>query len=351
MTDYLVVDFKALQLSPNSTLLEAMKVLNSASEQIVLVVEDNKLIATITDGDIRRGLLRGVQLSDSIKPIMNQEFKFVNEENSMPIEITPEMQGIKYLPVVNGMGGLKSLLRLNNSLSQSKKLKNAVVIMAGGKGTRLRPLTQNCPKPMLHVQGKPMLEHILDKCMASGFSRFYISVNYLKEQIISYFGDGSSRGISIHYLEEDEPLGTAGSLSLLPHNLDEPFLVLNGDVITNFDPCTLLQFHLEHKAEATLCVRENSYTLPYGVVKVNDIELAGFQEKPTLSYFANAGVYIIQPSLLKYIQNSQFIDMPTLINNAQENGSFVAVCPIHEFWIDVGRPETLKEANQYMELQ
>lgn len=346
MLDFLFIDFKGLTIGPKASLLEALKVLNAGAEQIAFVVKNDVLIATITDGDIRRGLLQGLGLDDEISPVMNREFRYVKEGENAPKDVLLALKGIKCLPVLDQHKTLKSVIKLSNGLGHNEHFSNSVVIMAGGKGTRLRPFTENCPKPMLEVHGKPMLEQILDKCILSGFTKFYISVNYLKEQIISYFQDGSQWGVSIEYLEENIPLGTAGSLSLLPKDLCEPILVLNGDVITDFDPGILLHFHKENQADATLCVREHHYTLPYGVVKTKGVELSEFQEKPTYKYFANAGVYIIDPSLLRSIQPKTYIDMPTLLENTQKSGSCVSVCPIHEFWIDVGRPESLEEVNQ-----
>ena len=198
---------------------------------------------------------------------------------------------------------------------------------------------------MLHVGDKPMLEILLEQCISSGFRTFYFSVNYLREQIIDYFEDGSRWGVSIDYLVENEPMGTAGSLQLLPDSLSEPFLVLNGDVLTNLDTSLLLQFHAEHKADATICVREHEVTVPYGVVETIGVELSGFEEKPTYRYQVNAGVYVIDPQLIPLLPPYQFTDMPSFLGAAQESGFRVTVCPIHEYWLDVGRPETLHQAH------
>jgi NDP-sugar pyrophosphorylase family protein len=251
---------------------------------------------------------------------------------------------LRQIPVLDDEGRVVQLLLLQELLSPPQ-LSNAVVIMAGGKGTRLRPHTEHCPKPMLPVGDQPMLEILLEQCIASGFRQFYLSVNYLKEQIIDHFADGSRWGVSIEYLVENEPLGTAGSLQLLPDALKAPFLVLNGDVLTRLNPSQLLRFHNEHQAQATLCVREHELTVPFGVVQTNGVELAGFAEKPTYRHLVNAGVYVIDPQLLPLLPPHQATDMPSLLQAAQQAGHRVAVCPIHEYWIDVGRPETLEEAH------
>ena len=199
---------------------------------------------------------------------------------------------------------------------------------------------------MLPIGDQPMLEILLEQCIANGFRTFYFSVNYLREQIIEHFGDGSRWGVSIHYLMESEPLGTAGSLQLLPSSLSEPFLVLNGDVLTRFDLSNLIRFHNEHKAHATLCVREHELTVPFGVVQTNGSELVGFEEKPTYRHQVNAGIYVIDPELLPLLQPHQFIDMPSFLFSAQEANHRVVVCPIHEYWLDVGRPESLQQAHR-----
>ena len=171
-------------------------------------------------------------------------------------------------------------------------------------------------------------------------------MNYLKEQIIDYFDDGSRWGVTIQYLVEDQPLGTAGSLQLLPEHLSVPFLVINGDVLTKFDPIRLMQYHFEHQAKATLCVRQHELAVPFGVVQTNGVELSGFEEKPSYLYQVNAGVYVIDPDLLPLLPSCQFIDMPSFLVAAQEAGCRVVVCPIHEYWLDVGRPESLQQAQR-----
>lgn len=333
-------------ISPATPVVEAMRAIDHGAAQIALVVdEQGRLIGTLTDGDIRRGLLHGTTLDSPVERLMNRQFRFVSSSaDQTAVFEMMRRDGLSQIPVLDASGAVIQLVLLQELLAPSR-LPNTVVIMAGGKGTRLRPHTENCPKPMLPVDGKPMLEILLDQCIASGFQSFYFSVNYLKEQIINYFQTGAKWGVSINYLIEDEPLGTAGSLRLLPASVQEPFLVLNGDVLTRLNPSQLLRFHGEHGSAATLCVREHELTVPFGVVQTNGIELAGFEEKPTYRQLVNAGVYVIEPQLLDLLQPHQPIDMPTLLLRAQQAGHRVAVCPIHEYWLDVGRPETLEEAH------
>ena len=342
----MTTNIKNLSVPPSTTLLEAMRILGRGAAQVVLVVDGkSRLQGTLTDGDIRRGLLHGLTLEAPVERLMNRDFRFVrNVDDHASVLEMMKREVLRQIPVLDEHGRVENLLLLQELLSPPP-LTNSVVIMAGGKGTRLRPYTDSCPKPMLPVGDKPMLEILLESCISSGFRSFYISVNYLKEQIIQYFGDGTRLGVSITYLIENEPLGTAGSLQLLPSSVTEPFLVLNGDVLTRLNPRQLLQYHRDHQANATLCVREHQVTVPFGVVDVKGVDLVGFEEKPTLRRLVNAGVYVIEPKLLRLIPQDEHFDMPSLLQAAQDAGHRVVVCPIHEYWIDVGRPESLHEAH------
>ena len=342
----MMTNFQDLYLAPTATAMEALSVINKSTAKIVLVIDDqHRLLGTVTDGDIRRAILKGINLEISVEELMNKSFRFVrrNSDRESVFEMM-RREVLRHIPVLNDYGQIEQLILLQDFISQPH-ITNPVVIMAGGKGKRLLPHTMDCPKPMVLVGKKPILEIILEQCISCGFKEFYLSVNYLKDKIIDYFGDGSRFGVSIAYLVEEEPLGTAGSLHLLPDSVTEPFLLLNGDVLTHLKPSQLLNFHNEHHALATLCVREHNLKLPFGVVQVDGVELAGFEEKPTYTHMVNAGIYIIDPQLLKLIQPHQYIDTPDLLKAAQDVGHRVAVFPIHEYWLDVGRPETLKEAH------
>ena len=342
-----MIDICSLQLSPATPVMEAMRVIDRGAAQIALVVDDQmRLLGTLTDGDIRRGLLKGLTLDAPVDCLMKRKFHFVRSgHNHEEVLQVMRQNALRQIPVLDSLGRVEELLLLNELIAPTE-LPNSVVIMAGGKGTRLRPHTEHCPKPMLLVDDKPMLEILLEQCIASGFQDFYFSVNYLKEQIINYFETGEKWGVSINYLEEDEPLGTAGSLQLLPDSVQTPFLVINGDVLSRLDQLHLLNFHHEHNALATMSVREHEVNVPFGVVQVDGVELAGFVEKPRYVYLVNAGLYVIDPQLLKLLPPNQYMDMPTLLEKAQQAGHSVAVCPIHEYWLDVGRPETLQEAHE-----
>jgi NDP-sugar pyrophosphorylase family protein len=216
--------------------------------------------------------------------------------------------------------------------------------MAGGLGERLRPLTDSCPKPMLHVGGKPILENILESFIDQGFCNFFISVNYMAEAIIDYFGDGSCWGVSINYLREDKRLGTAGALSLLPSTPEEPFFVMNGDLLTKIRFDSMLQFHKEHKAAATMAVREYDFQVPYGVVKMNGAQIQSIDEKPIHKFFVSAGIYLLAPEVMAHVPNGQHLDMPNLFEQTSSAGGVATAFPLREYWIDIGRLEEFEKA-------
>lgn len=339
LTEYLI--------SPTATMGEALEAINRGAAQIALVVdEDVRLLGTVTDGDFRRALLRGMSMDTPVDQFMHREYR------SLPASATEEealslmrREVIHQIPALDDAGRVVRLFLLEE-LIKLKELPNPVVIMAGGKGERLKHLTSDCPKPMLPVGGKPVLEIILEQCIEAGFRNFYFSVNYLKEQIKDYFEDGSSWLVRIQYVEEDKPLGTAGPLSLLPLKPEHPVLVLNGDVLTRVDYARLLRFHVEHEVSATLCVREHTTQIPYGVVRMNDLTVNSMDEKPVLSHYVNAGIYLLEPALLDLVPSDQFFEMPQLMEKAIERRHRVSAFPIHEYWLDIGLPETLGRAHE-----
>ena len=347
MTKNINPSIQKLVLTSHNSLIDALEVINAGSKGIALILSDNnRLVGVLTDGDIRRGMLRGQKLDSSVGESMNISFKSITKDSS-EAEALSLMRSLdlRHLPVVDEHGFLVDLICLDDLLN-FRNLPNSVVIMAGGKGTRLLPHTLSCPKPMLPVGGKPMLEILIKQCISAGLVNIYISVNYLKEQIIEYFGDGSALGASISYLVEDTPLGTAGSLHLLPPELDAPFLVMNGDVLTHLDFRHLIEFHQSHGGIATVCGREHEITIPYGVINHEGSTLIGLEEKPSLNYLVNAGLYILDPLILPLLKKGVKLDMPELLTQAKQCGHQVNVCPVHEYWLDVGRPETLAEAHR-----
>jgi len=247
------------------------------------------------------------------------------------------------VPVLDGEGRVADLFLLEELLRPPPQ-PSTVVLMAGGEGKRLRPYTDDCPKPMLPIGGKPMLEIILERCIDAGFRHFVISVNYLKHRVMEYFGRGARWNIDIHYVEETQPLGTVGALSLLPQQPEHPLLVINGDILTRVSFLDLMRFHEEHQATATVCVREHFTEIPYGVVHIDGADVTVMQEKPTLSHYVNAGIYLLNPDVLRLLPRGEYCDMPQLLDRVIKKGQRVSAFPIHEYWLDIGHPETLERA-------
>lgn len=338
--------FEKLLLTHDAVIHDAIEKLDNNEAHIVLVVDGNRrLLGTVTDGDVRRGILKGVGLNESVEKIMNQQPIVARKgEDKSKIFSLMRKKLIRQLPIVDidekvcGLEVLEDLIEFNRK-------SNKVVLMAGGLSTRLRPLTNDCPKPMLKVGGKPILETILNRLMQYGFYQFYISINYLGDQIREYFGDGSKWGVEIKYLEEDSKMGTAGSLSLLPKDFQDPILVMNSDLLTKIDFSQLLTFHHEQAARATMCVREFDYTVPYGTCKLENNFIVDVVEKPTYKFFINAGVYVLEPSLLNIIPKNAYFDMPALFSTLTEQKQPAAAFPIREYWLDIGQLSDFERAH------
>ena len=331
----------------DSSIQKAIHSLESSSLQIVLAVsEDGKFIGTLTDGDIRRAFLKGYKLESSIVDIIHRDSLTVTSDiNREQVLQLMKVNRILQLPILDSKSMVVGL-HVWDSINSSNTLENMMVIMAGGKGTRLRPYTENCPKPMLQVGEKPILEHIIKRANEDGFKNFLISLNYLGEMIEDYFGDGSKFNVNINYLKEDKPLGTAGCLSLIKTIPDKPFVVTNGDVLTQIHYDQILNFHLRQKAQATMAVRQHETQVQYGVVMTEGVELIGFKEKPIYLNHVNAGVYVLNPEALKYLDYEMHCDMPELFESIKLNAGSTIVYPMHESWLDIGRPDDLALANK-----
>lgn len=332
---------------PTATIQDVIKNLDETAVQIVLVAEQHGiLLGTISDGDIRRGLLKGLGLDSSIKSVTNRSPLVVPETLDRDLVLKLMMVNrVRQIPIVGDNNTVVGL-HLWDQVATPLDRDNLMIIMAGGKGTRLRPHTQDCPKPMLKVGGKPMLEHILERAAAEGFSRFVLSVHYLGNLIEEHFGSGDKFGVRIEYLREDSPLGTAGALSLLNSVPPQSFIVTNGDVITDIRYGELLDFHERHDAVATMAVRLHEWQHPFGVVQMRGVEIAGFEEKPVVRSHINAGVYALSPNALKHLEKGDPCDMPSLFERLRVNGMRTVAYPMHEPWLDVGHPEDLVKANK-----
>lgn len=342
-----MADHLQARLDPESTVRDAVEVINRGKAKVALVQDrEDRLLGTITDGDIRRGLLAGATLETIVTEVMNtRPLTIIDTADPMDGLGVLLAHNIRQLPVVDQANRVKALLTVDEFI-RSNPIPNTVVIMAGGRGQRLMPMSATRPKPMIPVAGKPMLEIVLDRFIASGFGRFYISVNYLKEQIKDYVGDGSRWGVKIDYLEEEDPLGTAGALSLLPEVPREPIVVSNADVLTRIDMEALLRYHHEHDAAMTVAVRNYDVAVPYGVIVTEDHEVKDLQEKPTINYLISAGIYVLSPEVVQDIPTDSRIDMPDLMQRCIALDQRVVAYPIHEFWLDVGHPEALALADE-----
>ena len=334
-------------VSPDASILETIKAIDGGNLQAVLVAgADGVLLGVVTDGDVRRGLLKGASLQSPVAEIMNTKPAFLKATAGRE-EVLAIMRrlSIRHLPALDESGRITGLHLIDgDGGAEDRGTPPWVVIMAGGRGTRLHPLTETTPKPMLPVGGQPLLETIIRALVAQGFSRIYLALNYMAPVFRRHFGDGSRFGAEIRYIEESERLGTAGALSLLPEMPEQPFLVMNGDLLTQVDFRNLMSFHAEHGAQATMCVRDYSIQVPYGVVDLEGSNVTGIVEKPVRSFFVNAGIYVLDPALLEHIPPAAYFDMPQLLEAAMKAGRTVSSFPIHEYWLDIGKFDDLERA-------
>ncbi len=334
-------------LNKDSLIQDAITNLNETGLKIILVVDnDNFFVGTISDGDIRRGLLEGFNIKDPINNIIHFEALVVPPEFKKDSVLKlMELNKISQIPIVNDKKTIVGLYTREN-IADSNEINNIMVIMAGGIGSRLLPYTENCPKPMLKVSGKPILEHIIDRAKLEGFRHFVIAINYLGDMIKAYFGSGERMNITIDYIEEDKPLGTVGALSLMDNNFEGSFIVTNGDVITDIRYAELLDFHDNHMAEATMAVNVHEWQNPYGVVDIEGIEIKGFEEKPINKTHINAGVYALSKNALNFLKKNSHCDMPILFDLLRKSKKRIIAYPMHEPWLDVGKLNDLKKANK-----
>ncbi len=341
-----MTSWKDILLPPNASIRDAIRVLDNSAKQIVLIVnEDKVLLGTVTDGDVRRGLLRGLSLDSPIDNITRRKAMVVPPQMNRDMVLhLMQANAIGALPVVDESRRVVGLHRLNELLAPANR-PNMMIIMAGGRGTRLRPYTENCPKPLLPVAGKPMLEHIIERAKRDGFQHFVLAIHYLGHMIEDCFGDGSRLQVCIDYLREESPLGTAGAIGLLSPRPAAPFVVSNGDVLTDIRYGELLDFHSRHDAAATMAVRLHEWQHPFGVVRTDGVDIIGFEEKPITQSHINAGVYVLEPSALDLLKRNERCDMPTLFSRLQERDARTIVYPMHEPWLDVGRPDDYDQAN------
>jgi dTDP-glucose pyrophosphorylase/predicted transcriptional regulator len=336
-------------ISPNATIAESVEQLNTRSTQILLVVDSEKrLLGTVTDGDIRRAMLRKVEQSSTLSEIM-QKAPLTARSDWSPQRAQSFMRArrIHQIPTVDDNGYVTGVFTEESFISQ-EQLPNVAVLMVGGLGKRLGALTENCPKPMLKIGGRPILETTIETLRDAGIRRFVLAVNYLSEQIETHFGDGANQGVSISYFHETQPLGTAGALRHIETLNESPLLVMNGDILTRVNYGHLLRYHHEGEACATMCVREFNQQIPFGVVELDGHKITGIREKPSSSFFVNSGIYVLNPESLHYLPASGPFDMPNLFDLLREQQKTTLAYPISEYWADIGQPHDFVQAeNDY----
>lgn len=340
------------RISPDISIRDAVGILDRAGTGIVLACDgEGRLIGVLTDGDIRRALLQGVDFKRPCSEILNTR-PLVAPEGISPVDILYLLDhgqnfSLNHLPVVDPQGYLKDLI-LRRDLIKDKENCLSALIMAGGFGTRLHPLTVDTPKPMLRVGDRPLLERTIDQLKKSGITKINISTYYKPERIVEHFGDGNRYGVSINYLKESEPLGTAGALGLMERP-QETTLVINGDILTSLDFQAMLAFHREHCADLTVAVHQYNIEVPFGVLHIKDVNVQSIEEKPSYSFFINAGIYLIEPVAYEYIPKKTHLNMTELMERLIANRKSVVSFPIHEFWLDIGRLSDLEKARNNVE--
>ncbi len=340
-------------VSLQTTIRETMAVIDQCGRGIAVVVDEQRhLLATVTDGDIRRAILAGLDLNS---PVMRLKQGEANLPTSNPVtapEGTPDadilglmqLHVIRQVPLLDPEGRVCQLAVMDDLLKETT-LGVTGVIMAGGYGKRLMPLTESVPKPMLPVNGRPLLEHMLDKLRQAGIRSVNLATHHLSDTIFEHFKDGSGFGVNLNYIYESEPRGTAGALSRLPAST-EPFLVMNGDILTSVDVRAMLNFHRDHKADLSVGVRQYDIEVPFGVVQTNGVNVRAITEKPVIRHFINAGIYMVNPSVCRLVPDDRRFDMTDLISALLESAGNVVCFPIREYWLDIGQIEQYQKAKQ-----
>ncbi len=339
-------NWQQIVVPPDTPIRSVIEIIEESALQIALVIDQNKcLIGTVTDGDIRRGILKGISIDNFVKNVMNKSpFCITPNYNRDELLAAMNERKVHQVPVVNENDNVIDLVTIDLLYNKKIKRNNWVVLMAGGLGTRLLPLTKAKPKPLIEVRGKPLLENIIENFISYGFRKFYISVNYKGDMIKKHFGNGEKWGSEIRYLDEDTPLGTAGALGLIDDARGQPIIVMNGDLVTKVNISEMLNFHIQSNAKATMGVREYDHQVPFGVVEVDNGAILSIDEKPIHQFLVNGGIYILQPETLKKLPEGLAIDMPSFFEHLIKDGKKCVAFPIHEYWIDIGRFEDMERA-------
>jgi len=337
-------------LNINAPLVDAVRAIEVSLRRIAVVVSaDGRLLGTLTDGDVRRCLLAGGSLATPVSEAMNCSPLSAPSGSSESYMLDIMRRGnILAVPLVDANGRYEKLVHLTD-LSSADEARGggnfaSAVIMAGGEGMRLRPVTENIPKSMVDIGGVPLLERQIQRLAKAGLKRVYLSVNYLSHIIEEYFGDGASFGLEILYLREKEKLGTGGALSLLPTRPDSPILVMNGDILTTSDFGSLYAFHRDHEADVTVAAVDYRIQIPFGVIHNEGPYVTGLVEKPSQRFLCNAGIYVVSPAALDFVKQGKSFNMTDLIEACLAASKQVAIFPVHEYWCDIGTPADLDKA-------
>lgn len=348
----MIDDLSSLCVSGDSSIRQAIACIDQNTAKIALVVDDeNRLLNTITDGDVRRAVLAGTELDAHVMLLQDRKVTSGHHKQAVTAPVGCETgvllqlmreHDVRQVPLVDEEQRVVGLVMFRELIS-SDKLPMQAVVMAGGSGTRLRPLTDRLPKPMVPVGGRPMLERIIDQLREAGISKVVVTTHYKGELISQHFGDGHEFGVQISYVNENQPMGTAGGLSQLELS-DEPLLVINGDILTRVDFRAMLDFHSEYQAEMSVAVRQHDLQVPYGVVETDGARIVKILEKPTVRHFINAGIYLLNPAVSQLIPNEDSYDMPDLINRLITDGRRVISFPVREYWLDVGQHDDYRQA-------
>jgi len=351
-----MVELEKLLAAPNSSIREVMTCIDCNTKGIALVVDEaRRLLGTVTDGDIRRAILARVSFEAPVSELLAHKASspypkpvtaLVGTERAALLQLM-QKHTIRHMPLLDDSGRVVDLVTLDELLPDHV-LPVQAVIMAGGAGKRLHPLTEEIPKPMLSVGGRPLMERIVEQLCEAGIQQINITTHYKSEKIAAHFGDGSNFGVNINYVVEDRPLGTAGALGLV-EKLDTPLLVINGDILTQVNLRAMLDYHQEHKADLTVAVRKYDLKVPYGVIESDGAFVQKLAEKPTHSFFVNAGIYLLEPSVYHHVPHGQRFDMTDLIQLLLDEEHPVASFPIVEYWLDIGQPADFAQAQEDIE--
>lgn len=346
------MDIKQLLIDEKMEVLEAMRYLEQTSRKILFIVQEGKLVASLTDGDIRRWILKQGDLNKEVRHIANYSPKYLEESQKTKAKEYMKSQGVEVLPIVDSAMHVVSLI-FHDDLEitiQKMKLDIPVVIMAGGMGTRLYPYTKILPKPLIPVGEIPISEHIINQFYNFGCRDFYLIVNHKKNMIKAYFNE-IEKDYNIYYVEEERPLGTGGGISLLKDKIDSTFILSNCDILIDSDFTKIFKFHKEQKNVVTMVASLKNYTIPYGVVDIGKSgEINAMREKPVVSFFVNTGCYIAEPEIIQAVEVNKAISFPKLIEENQNKGKKIGVYPIGEnAWLDMGQMDELLHMKKKVE--